>query len=63
MRKAVLVDIDHKKNRQIEKSVSLKPQQRLEYLFELIKFSKNFNPHSKVGISIEQNTFVLSRRE
>ncbi len=61
MRKAILVDIDHKKNSQLEISLSLSAKERLEYLIELISLSQKFQSTNKEHDPMG-NTFILSRK-
>ncbi len=61
MRKAILVDLRKKKDKQYEDSLSLQPHERIDYLFELIKLSKGFGSQKKLS-DINPETVVLSRK-
>jgi|JI6StandDraft_1071083.scaffolds.fasta_scaffold1829426_1 hypothetical protein len=62
MKKAILVDIDKKKESQLENSLLLTPEERLAYLIELISLSQKFQSSNKAH-NLTDNTFILSRKK
>jgi hypothetical protein len=49
MRKALLVDVTEKKNKQYAQASEISPADRIEYLIELIRLARHFNKNRKVA--------------
>jgi hypothetical protein len=62
MRKALLVDIESKKDSQRESAAKIPKHNRIEYMIELIRFSKKFNPNRKSSEHEGYQFFVLNRK-
>jgi hypothetical protein len=62
MRKAILVDIENKKDSQRESAAEMPKHNRIEYMIELIRFSKKINPSRKSSVHEGYQLFVLNRK-
>jgi hypothetical protein len=60
MRKALLLSLQEKKEKQSRAILDIKPTERLEYLLHLIKLTNQFN--RKIHIPVNTLTFVLTKK-
>jgi hypothetical protein len=61
MKKAKVIPLSEKKKAQLERSLTLSSEERILYLFDLIKLSMQFNPTPKIH-DHQQEVIVLKRK-